>query len=73
MVDAGVDGSDAIVEAGAVESLVLSVVFCSELLHAVTENSSTPASEVQKVRAEIICVVLRINKWGRKKYTRGMS
>ena len=62
IVDAGADGSVAMVEAEPVESVVLSEVFCSELLHAVSENSSTPASEVQKVRAEIICVVLRINK-----------
>jgi hypothetical protein len=67
-----------VVEAGvvaivAVESLLLSVVSCPLLLQEVTENNSTPASEVQKVLAEIIFVVLRINKWGeRKKYTRGM-
>jgi hypothetical protein len=61
MFDAGVVDAG-VVAIEAVESLLLSVVSCPLLLQEVTENNSTPASEVQKVLAEIIFVVLRINK-----------
>lgn len=60
MDDAGV--VDMVVLEEAVESLVLSFVCCSLLLHDANENNNAPNSTVDIVRTGIIVVVLKINK-----------
>lgn len=56
MVDAGVE-EVVVFEEEVVESLVLSFVFCSLLLHDANENNKAASNGAQNVRAVIIVVV----------------
>lgn len=59
MPDAGVVDAVVFVEEEAVESLVVSFVFCSLLLHDAIEINSVPSNALEMVRAEIIVVVFK--------------
>ena len=55
----------------AVESVVLSLVVVWLLLHALNDNNSAPKTGAQRVRAEIIFVVFKINKCGAEEVNNG--
>jgi hypothetical protein len=69
MVDAGL----VVLELVAVLSLFVSfVVVCSLLLQEANENNKPANSEIERIRGEIIVVVLKIKKWGSGEVMQGI-